>query len=403
MADLTKDRLGDPHRIARASRYASPENGGDALPLVYGDLTTIQGVERGVWRCPKIDTAGAGTYCVAGHAIHGSVKLFDGAGEIPAGNYTLNLANDFQGQGVIATAAFSAAPSQFVEAIGKGKKDASGALIENPVRAAEDLMVNVWGFSARDIDPRALSFAVAAAAGYKAAGVIQEDRSPADVLTELLGDFLGRFEVDPFGRLRVVLAGAETGTLYPVKALPSFDLASVEARVTRDSVVNQVPLLYGKNFSPLDGRMKRHDGGEATRDAASQALYGARLPAGGRLELHWVRDGAAAQAIQRRIVERFREPARVLTIRDTTFRALEAEGDDYVAFSVSWMRSADLEPLINQIGQVISAEADLREQALTLEIRDTGYFLTRARRLDGSWTLGGGTLLGAQRDTALYA
>ncbi|MBI3126705.1 MAG: hypothetical protein HYZ11_03775 [Candidatus Tectomicrobia bacterium] len=403
MADLTKHRLNDPFRLARASRYASPGDPGEALPIAYGDLTLGLGPGRGAYRCPQIDTAGAGAWCVAGHEIQGSVSLFDANGLINPSLYTLNPAQDFQGMGVIATAAFSVAPARFVEAVCKGRKDASGALIESPIRIVEDLMTRVWGFSPQDLDPRAFSIAASAASalGYKAAGVLQEDRSPAEVLASLLGDFLGRFEVDPYGRVRVLIAGEETGSIFPVKALPASGAAEIFAETARDSAVNQVPVLYAAGFA--DGRFMRHDDGASTRDAASQALYGVRLPPGGSLELEWVRDEAAARAVQRRIVERLRDPSRVITVRDTTLRALEVEPDDYVAFSVPWLRSAELEPLVNQIGQVISAGVDLREQAVELRLRDTGRWLTRAFALDGSRGLAGGALLGGERDTTIYA
>ena len=48
MADLTLSRLSDAFRVPRASRYSAPENGGDALPLTYGDLPTVQAVDPGV-------------------------------------------------------------------------------------------------------------------------------------------------------------------------------------------------------------------------------------------------------------------------------------------------------------------------------------------------------------------
>src|SRR3989338_8695441 len=60
MADLTKDRLNDPFRIPRASRYASPWDAGDALPIVYGDLTAVLSPGRGAYAFPQIDTAGGG-------------------------------------------------------------------------------------------------------------------------------------------------------------------------------------------------------------------------------------------------------------------------------------------------------------------------------------------------------
>ncbi|MDA1000905.1 MAG: hypothetical protein O2807_10395 [bacterium] len=398
MADLTQSRLADVFRIARASRYSAPENGGDALPIVYGDLTVPARTKAGVYTLPQIDTGGAGTWCVAGHAIAGSVSLFDTDGLIAPGDYTLNLANDFQGKGIIATAAFSAAPNGSVAAVCKGKKNAAGALIENPFYIVEDLMKNLWGFTDQDMDLQALSRVAQGAvdAGYLAAVVIENDRAPADVLTDLLGDFLGGFEVDALGRLRLALAGQEAGAIHPVKALPAAEAESVEIETSRDSVINQVPALYAKDYR--DGRHISHEDGEGTKEAASQALYGVRLPESGRLDFDWVRTAAVARAVQARIIERFAAPARVVIYRDGTFRGLEAEPDDYVVFSIPWMRTAELEPLINQIGQVTEASPDLRSQSVEYRIRDTGFYLTKANLLDGSQTLGGGWLFGATRE-----
>ena len=405
MADMTKDWLADPFRIARASRYAAPGNGGDALPIVYGDLTVPARTDAGVYVLPKIDTAGAGTYCVAGHAALGAVSLFDDDGLIAGGDYTLNLADDFQGVGVIATAAFSAAPNGEVTAVCKGKKDASGALIENPARIAEDLMVNVWGYTSRDLDQVALGRAVAAAAGlgYLAAGVIADDRAPAEVLTGILADFLGWYEVDPRGRLRLGIAGPEAGAIRPALALPSLEAASVSCETSREGVVNQVPALFSRNFTGKTTDFIQHDDGAATLDAASQALYGVRLPARGRLEFEWIRGSATARAVQGRIVERMGAPSRILTIRDSTWRALLAEAHDYVVFSVPWLRTEELEPLTNQIGDILSIARDLREQTMEIRIRDTGYFLTAAALADGSETADGGSLAGGRRDFNVYA
>ena len=93
----------------------------------------------------------------------------------------------------------------------------------------------------------------------------------------------------------------------------------------------------------------------------------------------------------------------MLTIEDGSLRALEVEPDDYVAFSVPWMRSKNLEPLVNQIGEVIEVNYDLGEQGMELKIRDTGFFLTSSPLLDGTKILEGDWLLGAERDAATYA
>lgn len=384
MADLTKDQLSDNYLIARASRYSSPESGGDALPIVYGDLTVPSRIEAGVYTLPKINTGGSGTYCIAGHAVHGSVSLFDDDGLIDPGDYTLNLANDYEGEGEIATAAFNTAPNGRVTAVCKGKKDGSGDLLENPAAIAEDLALNFWGFIEQNIDHQALSRATASASaqGYVAASVISDDHAPADALTDLLGNFLGRFEVDAFGRLKFAFQGAEAGAIHPVKVMPELEAADVEMEVSRDGVINQVPVLYG--WDEAEGKFLLHEDGLSERSAASQVLYGVRTPSSGRLELKWMRSEAVVRTVQARIVERFEEPARLIRIQGATFRSLEVEPDDYVVFSVPWLRSADLAPLQNQIGQVISSAPDLREQTLELRLRDTGYFLTTACLANGT-------------------
>ena len=403
MADLTTDRLSDSFLIGRASRYAAPEFEDQSLPVIYGDLTTPSRENAGVYALPKIDATGEGVYCVAGHEISGSVILFDDDGRIEPDDYALELARNYQGKGVIATAVFSAPPKGRVTAVCKGKMDAAGALIENPAEVIYDLMTSVWGFSEQDIDMQALSRAAAGASalGYRAGGILVDDHAPADVLTALLGDFLGRYEIDPFGRLGVRVAGAESSGLLPKKVLPRFGQWRIEAEVARDTVINQVPALYARDY--VSARHVKHDDGEATKNTSSQRLYGVRMPPQSPLRLEWVRRENVAATIQSRIVERYHQPTRMITIEDGTLRALDVEPDDYVAFSVPWMRSENLEPLVNQIGEVIEVNYDLGEQNMEFKIRDTGFFLTSSPLLDGTRTLEGGWLLGAERDAATYA
>ena len=403
MTDPTTDRLSDSFQMARASRYAAPEFEDQSLPIIYGDLTIPSRENAGVYALPKIDTAGDGVYCVAAHEVWGAVALFDDDGRIEPGDYALELARNYQGRSTIATAAFAVPPKGRVTAVCKGKKNATGALIENPAEVVQDLMTSVWGLSEQEVDMQALSRAAACASalGYRASGIILGDHAPADILTALLGDFLGRYEIDPFGRLKIRIAGEESSAISPQKVLPRFGHSRIEAEIARDTVINQVPALYARDS--LNARYIKHDDGSATQNTSSQRLYGVRRPPQSPLRLEWVRRESVAATIQSRIVERYHEPTRMLTIEDNSLRALEVEPDDYVAFSVPWMRSERLEPLVNQIGEVIEVNYDLGEQAMELKIRDTGFFLTSSPLLDGTRTLEGGWLLGAERDAATYA
>ena len=403
MADPTTDRLSDSFQIGRASKYAAPEFEDQSLPLIYGDLTVPSRRDAGVYALPKIDSIEGGVYCVAGHEIMGGVTLFDDDGRIGPGDYALELAPNYQSRGVIATAAFTAPPKGRVSGICKGRKNAGGALIENPVEIVHDLMTNVWGFTEQDLDMQALSRAAAdaKALGYRAGGIILDDHAPADVLTAILGDFLGRYEIDPFGRLKIRIIGEESSKLSPQKVMPRFGHSRITAEFARDTVINQVPVFYARDY--MSGRFIRHDDGSAVRNTSSQRLFGVRRPPQSPLRLEWIRSEGVAATVQSRIVERCHEPTRIITIEDDSLRALEIEPDDYVAFSAPWMRSEKLEPLVNQIGEVIEVNYDLAEQSMEFKIRDTGFFLTISHPLDGSRTFEGGRLLGAERDAATYA
>jgi len=156
---------------------------------------------------------------------------------------------------------------------------------------------------------------------------------PANLLTDLLGNFLGRFEVDAFGRLKISIANSEGGEIHPAKVLPEFEAEQVESEVSRDGVINQVPVLYARDN--VAGKFLLHEEGVLEGSGASQTLYGVRTPPkNGRFELKWMRSEAVARTIQALIVERFEEPVRTVQIRGATFRALEVEPDDYVVFTV---------------------------------------------------------------------
>ncbi|MCY4382397.1 MAG: hypothetical protein OXE44_04530 [Nitrospinae bacterium] len=403
MADPTTVRLSDSFHIGRASRYANPEFEDQSLPIIYGDLTIPSRENAGAYALPKIDSADGGVYCVAAHEISGAVALFDDDGRVEPESYSLELARNYQSKGAIATAAFADPPKGRVTAVCKGRKNDSGALIENPAEVIHDLMTSVWGFTEQDLDMQALSRAAtsATALGYRAGGIILDDHAPADVLTSLLGDFLGRYEIDSFGRLKIHIAGEKPSAMSPQKVLPRFGQSRIEAEMARDTVINQVPVLYARDYP--GARYIKHDDGSASRNRSSQRLYGVRRPPQSPLRLEWVRRGSVAATVQSRIVARYHEPTRMLTIEDDSLRALEIEPDDYLAYSVPWMRSNKLEPLVNQIGEVIEVSYDLGEQGMELKIRDTGFFLTSSPLLDGSITLEGGRLLGAERDAATYA
>lgn len=409
MTEITSTRLWDSFRLARASRYSAPENGADALPIVYGDLTTPTRTASGVYTCPKIDTAGSGTYCVAGHAISGSVSLFDDDGAIGGGDFAINTANDFQSQGVITTAIFSVAPTGRVTAVCAGKLDATPALIENPVEIIEDLLINGWGLVGVDINNQAFSRAKSACDNllYAAAGVITGDHKPIDIIQEILESFFGSVWVDGQKKVSVKIHGTETisSNISPVAFVPTGFEAVREMSI--DGVINTVPAFYAWNSAKSESIL--HDDGSATADAASVVLFGTRLHPRNPLTLKWVRQEASVQTMQGLVVSRYKKATDFARLSTKNSRLARVDQGDYIYYTIPWALDEDLAVRANQIGEVVSISYDLREQTISLAIRETDYFFTTAEIADGEYDDGtslladGSILAGGSRDAGVYA
>ncbi len=191
MASTNVDLILDPITLPRAGRYSAPGDEGDVLPIVYGDLTDGSG---GIWKAPRIDTGGSGTYCLAGHAVlsvgnGNSVTLYDDDGLIPGGEYTFSESNDFQSLGAIATAVFTTAPKGAVRVRMKGKN--SGAtLIENPITQLENFIAVHLGFASAIFNTTFLEESRARADAYKGAGVVRFDTSAAEFTQKILAILL---------------------------------------------------------------------------------------------------------------------------------------------------------------------------------------------------------------------
>lgn len=206
--------LRDTFYLTRAWRYSGARNSNECLPLVYGDLS--DGAE-GIWRLPCIDTANF-VYCYAGFPVlsvadGNAVSIYaDGTLVDPAG-YTFSESNDYQGQGVIATVTFpDDQANKVISARGKGKADA-GILIENVIEIINDILVNQNGFVAADLyeaTRKATAAEAFLAQGYKAAGVIDADAVLWDLISAMMGSFLGSAYLNGEGRLVLEF---DTGTI----------------------------------------------------------------------------------------------------------------------------------------------------------------------------------------------
>ncbi len=255
-------------KLKRAWDYAAPRRPSQGLPLVLGDMSLGGG--GGLWETVCLDT-GSFVYALAGHALRplaagNTVTLYgDGGQEIDPADYSLNLAHDYQGQGIIATATFAADARERepITARAQGLADDDGALPGNPVDLASRLLTAWGGAGEADLDAASFARARARAAdlGFAAAGVVTQDSALGDLLTSLLSNFLGSWWLDGQGRLKVFLdLGA--GSLDEGELLCSLregDLGSVAVSANWDEMVNLAEALYCYNFAQGDYEAA-HDG-----------------------------------------------------------------------------------------------------------------------------------------------
>jgi len=400
MLDLNADL-----KLKRAWDYAAPRRPSLGLPLVLGDMSL--GGSGGLWDTVCLDTASF-VYALAGHALKplaagNTVTLYGGGQVIDPADYTLNLAHDYQGQGIIATATFAADARERepITARAQGLADDRGSLLQNPVDLARSLLVAWAGAEDTDLDAASFARARARAAdlGFVAAGVVTRDRALGEVLTGLLSNFLGSWWLDGQGRLKVFMdlgAGSlDEGEL--LCSLKEGDLSSVAVSASWDEMVNLAEALYCYNFAQ-DDYEAAHDG-LAGQDLRAQGLHGL---ASRSLELGWVRSQAVAAALSARLVALLGRPRRVIACKESSLANLPQEKGDPALLSLSWLQDSQGRPLKNQIVRVLGLELDLDAGTMAYTLLDTGFYKTLAWTADGSGVADGSLQAGGERDRGDY-
>ncbi|MCB2227258.1 MAG: hypothetical protein KQH53_11325 [Desulfarculaceae bacterium] len=392
--------------LKRAWDYAAPRRPSQRLPLVYGDLTL--GGNGGLWEAVCLDT-GAHVYALAGHELAqptggNPIALFDGEGGlIHPSDYSLNLAHDYAGQGIIATATFAADARQRepIGVRGLGRPGADGEALANPVDLAVHFLRDLAGAGDQELDLGSLARARARAEalGFAAAGVVAKELSLGGLLTGLLGDFLGSWWLGGDGRLKLFMdlgAGSlEEGDL--LTSLREGDLGSVAVSARWDQMANRAEARFAYNFA--SGEYEALHDGLASQDLRAQGLHGL---AKRTLELSWVRSAPVAAAICARLVALLGRPRRVITCQEGSLANLPLEKGDTALMSLSWLQDPQGRPLKNQIVRVLGLELDLGTGSLAYTLLDTGFYKTLTHRADGGQRAGGICQAGGERDRGDY-
>lgn len=283
----------------------------------------------------------------------------------------------------------------------QGKPSPAGGLLENPVEVARDLLLEVLGLREDELDTTSFNRAHRRAAelGYRAAGIVTRPQTAAQVLTGLLGEFLGSWWRGAEGRIKLLMdlgpAGAEEGALSHV--FRAGDLKAVSLRAGLEDLANCVEALY--RHHPRRGEFDARCQAPQARDLRSIGLHGELART---LELRWVRDPQCAAAICRRAAALLAWPRRIITCEEDALAGIHLERGDLALLSLPWLCDPQGRPLVNQIVRVLSLEPRLDRGTIRFSLMDTGACKTLALRADGNHLADGGQLAGGRRDTTPY-
>lgn len=405
-----QERMANTLTLRRAAIATNPEVPTDLLPVLFGNHTGLSG---GVSYCPCIDID-TFTYLISDSAVVsealGNSPTFyvDGAVITPASW----RADDSLDGRTVSTVTFAASQlGMRIGYCGQGTVGGDSLVISNPIEVAVHILTALCGILAAEIDPsaRVLAKTRAAALGYQCAGILDFDRAPSLIVTEMLAGFLATYVIGGDNR---ILFRLDDGRRPEIRGLSghvrSQDLATARAVWKLEDVVNQVAVDYCRQtYNPDIVAYQEHDDGDATKDAASQSAYGALGPGQTTpvMESPWCRDQASVATMQGILIGRLGTPRPVITLWSPDFSLVHVTpgNEDHVGYSWPILRDEKNRPLVNQIALVESIGIDCDGMGVELVLRDTGAYLTLDTAFDGTWAFDGVATFGGERDRRDYA
>jgi len=361
--------LQNTYKLGRAWRYANPRTPTDYLPAVFGD---IKGGDKGLWNCPCIDTVNF-YYLIADHTVlsagnGNSFTVYDkDSAVIDSAGYTIvDDHTDENGKHVaIINFTNDQATSESISIRCKGKNDGA-TLIENPVAILEDFIVNLAGGTSADFDAFALQKAKDVCTSYKAAGLLNSDRSIGTTLSEILYSFQGEWWKNHQGK--VVIMMNKVGQTFDWKG-EFLERNTKRFQASRDdkNICNQAEAQYGYNYRLH--KYEEGDDGSSTADQLSQNIHSEKTKT---FKLKWCRDATTIAVIQAIVVNRLKNPVWIIRFDEINLQNLHFERGDYVLLNHSTLYDNQQNPFENRIIQLLAKVINISGRTISFEMIDKG-------------------------------
>lgn len=361
--------LQDTYKLGRAWRYANPRTPTDCLPAIYGD---IKGGNKGLWNCSCVDTINF-YHLIADHTIlsagnGNSFTVYDKDGSVidPAGYTIVDDHTDENGEHVaIINFTNDQATSEPISIRCKGKNDGA-SLVENPIEILEDFIVNLAGGVSADFDAFALQKAKDVCTSYKAAGLINGDRSIGTTLSEILYSFQGEWWKNHQDKIIIMMNKIDQIFNWEGELLER-NIKSLTASRDEKNICNQAEVQYGYNYRL--NKYEEGDDGSSTKDQLSQNIHGAKNKA---FDFKWCRDATTIAAIQAVIIDRLKNPVWIIRFDETTLQNLHFERGDFVLLNHSTLYDNQQAPFQDRIVRLMTKVTSFDNKTITFELIDKG-------------------------------
>jgi hypothetical protein len=358
----------------------------DILPDVYGDFT--DGGLRGPCPTVLVTTTAPFLFVAASHPVQSIDKVYVDDVE-QTGGFATSPAFPL-GALQIAIIAFGEQPLGQVTWRGKGKMDAAGALITDPILQLEDMLLIRGGYAVTDFEATTLAAAKAAstAAGWSQAWIFNDTRPIQEWITEVLFNVMGFWRVNGRAQLQLYLDPGGTPATADLVAsiVANRDCVDGDDGVSfiadRQQLVNKLVANY--RWSWGEGRYTEQLGGGLTGDVAgmedfvSSNAYGElrkEVTLRGHRDPLQIVDWAAIlferQAFDTRV------EGGLVNFRVKGPQLIHATVGDVIAFSWPYGPTREMgNPYVNQILRITQINHDFTQGGISdVTAVDTGGFV----------------------------
>ena len=378
--------LNDTYKLGRSARYSNPRTTGDYLPIVWGDM---KGGNKGIWVCPCIDTVNF-YYLIADHPIlpaanGNSFTVYDKDGvEISPADYTIVDDHTDENGKHVSIISFTAdhESSEPISIRCKGRNSGT-SLIENPISIVEDFVENFAGGTSTDFDSTTLQKAKNDTSSYLAAGILSEDKTIGEVITEILGSFYTEWWVNSAGKIVIIVKKIHQSFDWKAQIYER-NVTNFSAQQKRKNICNQAEVNYAYNY--VTNSYEEVDDGSSTKSQLSQNIYGELTQT---FDFKWCRDLTTVNTVQANMVGDLKDPTWLIQFDEVKLENLHIERGDFILINHTLLYDITKNPFNQRIVQVLGKTVDLNTKKITFNVMDCKRIYKNDYLYDGTYLFDG--------------